>query len=96
MATIDIHRTHSLDREEARRRAEGFARSMEAKLGVAWRWEGDRLRLNAPSGVAKGATGLVSVETSNVRVEVELPWMLRGLKGKVEAKIQQKLDGLLS
>jgi putative polyhydroxyalkanoate system protein len=96
MATIDIKRSHTLERDEARRRAEMLARSMEEKLGVQWNWDGDRLRFNAPSGAAKGTTGLVSVEPSNVRVEVDLPLLLRALKGTVEAKIQQKLDGLLS
>lgn len=96
MATIDIKRSHTLERDEARRRAEMLARSMQEKLGVQWNWDGDRLRFNAPSGAAKGTTGLVSVEPSNVRVEVDLPLLLRALKGTVEAKIQQKLDGLLS
>jgi len=95
MATIDIKRSHTLDRDEAKRRAEALARSMEEKLGIRWRWEGDVIRFDAPSGAAKGATGVVKVEVQNVRVEVDLPFMLRPLKGTVESKINKKLDDLL-
>lgn len=95
MATIDIHRSHTLDKEEARRRSEGLARSMEEKLGIRWHWDGDRIRFDAPSGAAKGTTGAVHVDPSAVRVEVDLPFLLRPLKGTVESKISQKLDELI-
>jgi putative polyhydroxyalkanoate system protein len=95
MATIDISRSHTLDKDEARKRAEQLAKSMEEKLGIRWRWEGDRIKFDAASGAAKGATGTVSVDTSNVRVEVDLPFMLRPMKGMVESKITDKLDKLI-
>jgi putative polyhydroxyalkanoate system protein len=95
MATIAINRTHTLDRDEARRRAETLARSMEDRLGVRYRWEGDRIRFDAPAGAAKGATGLVTLSEAAVQIEVDLPLVLRGLKGTVKARIQQKLDKLL-
>ena len=96
MATIDIKRQHTLDRDEAKRRAEALARGMEEKLGIRWRWEGERILFDAPSGAAKGVTGMVSVEPGNVRVEVQLPLLLRAIKGTVESKINQKLDAVLS
>jgi putative polyhydroxyalkanoate system protein len=92
MATIDISRSHDLDKEEARRRAETLAKSMEDKLGIRWRWEGDKIRFEAPSGAAKGTTGTVHVDPKDVRVEVDLPFLLRAVKGTVESKINQKLD----
>lgn len=95
MATIDIKRSHTLDRDEARKRAEELARGMEAKLGIRWSWEGDRIKFDAPSGAAKGATGQVSVAETEVRVEVDLPFLLRAIKGTVESKINQKLDALI-
>jgi putative polyhydroxyalkanoate system protein len=95
MATIDIKRQHTLEKEEARRRAEQLARGMEEKLGIRWNWEGDRIRFDVPSGAAKGATGVVSVEPANVRVEVDLPFLLRAIKGTVESKINQKLNEIL-
>ena len=95
MATIDIRRAHTLDKDEARRRAEELAKGMEEKLGIRWHWEGDRIRFDVPSGAAKGASGTVSVEPKDVRVEVDLPLLLRAMKGMVESKINQKLDSLL-
>jgi putative polyhydroxyalkanoate system protein len=95
MATIDISRSHTLDKDEARRRAEALARSMEEKLGIRWRWEGQKIRFDAPSGAAKGTSGTVHVDPTDVRVEVDLPLLLRALKGTVESKINQKLDDLL-
>jgi putative polyhydroxyalkanoate system protein len=95
MATIDIQKAHALSSEDAKAKAEQLARSMEAKLGIRWRWEGNRIKFDAPSGAAKGATGVVSVEPSSVRVEVDLPFLLRAIKGTVEQKIQTKLDEVL-
>lgn len=95
MATIDIKRSHALGKDGARVKAEGLAKSLEAKLGIRWRWEGDKIQFDAPSGAAKGATGTVSVDTTLVRVEVDLPFLLRAIKGSVESKITEKLDDLL-
>jgi putative polyhydroxyalkanoate system protein len=95
MATIDIRRSHTLDKDEAKRRAESLAKGMEEKLGIRWSWDGDRIRFDVPSGAAKGATGTVSVDPRDVRVEVDLPFLLRAVKGTVESKINQKLDDLL-
>jgi putative polyhydroxyalkanoate system protein len=96
MATIDISRSHTLEKDDARRRAEALAKSMEEKLGIRWHWEGDKIKFDAPSGAAKGATGTVYVDPTQVRVEVDLPFLLRAIKGTVESKINQKLDELIS
>lgn len=96
MATIDIRRSHTLSIDEAKKRAEELARGMETKLGIRWRWEGDRIKFDAPSGAAKGANGTVSVDGSAVRVEVDLPFLLRAIKGTVESKIHEKLDQVIS
>jgi putative polyhydroxyalkanoate system protein len=95
MATIDISRSHTLEKAEARTRAEALAKGMEDKLGIRWHWEGDKIRFDAPSGAAKGATGTVHVDPTAVRVEVDLPFMLRPVKGMVESKISEKLDALI-
>src|SRR5262245_49597433 len=95
MATIDIRRTHALSTEEAKVKAEQLARGMEGKLGIRWRWEGDRIRFDAPSGAAKGTTGTVSVEQSAVRVEIDLPFLLRAIKGSIESKVNEKLNEVL-
>jgi len=95
MATIDITRSHTLDKEEAKRRAEALAKGLEDKIGIRWSWDGDKIRFDAPSGAAKGASGTVYVEPKDIRVEVDLPFLLRAVKGTVASKINQKLDDLL-
>jgi putative polyhydroxyalkanoate system protein len=96
MATIDIRRDHTLTRDEARKCAEELARSMEEKLGIRWQWDGDLIRFDAPSGAAKGAKGVVRVEASSVQVEIDLPLLLRAMKGMIESKVNEKLNGVLS
>ena len=95
MATIDIKRDHTLDIEEAKKRAEALATNMQEKLGIRWNWEGNDIRFDAPSGAAKGATGTVKVSTSQVRVEIDLPFLLRAVKGTIEGKVTEKLDKLI-
>jgi putative polyhydroxyalkanoate system protein len=95
MATIDITRAHTLSIEAAKTKAEEFAKSMETKLGLTWSWAGDDIKFEAPSGVAKGTKGNLSVTAKEVRVTVDLPFMLRVMKGSIEDKIHEKLNQLL-
>ena len=95
MATIDIKRAHTLDIAEAKTRAEALAKDMEGKLGISWKWEGDNISFDAPSGAAKGAKGTVKVDASQVRVEIDLPFLLRAIKGTIEEKVSEELDKLI-
>ncbi len=95
MATIEISRSHTLPKDDARKKAEELAKSMETRLGLTWSWDGDRIRFQAPSGAAKGTKGDVHVTDNTVKVTVDLPFMLRVMKGTIENKIHEKLDQLL-
>ncbi len=94
MATIDIKRAHSLELETAKGRAEDLANDLQEKLGITWRWEGEAIKFTAQSGVAKGVKGSVSVNTSQVRVEIDLPLLMRAMKGTLVGKVEKKLDKL--
>jgi putative polyhydroxyalkanoate system protein len=95
MSTIDITRAHALPKSDARTRAEEFAKSMQERFDLDWRWEGDAIRFDAPRGAAKGTKGEVTVTDKDVRVVIELPMLLRMLKGTIEAKVHEKLEKLL-
>ena len=95
MSTIDIKRDHSLPKDEAKKRAEELAKSLESKFNLVWRWEGDSIRFDAPSGAAKGTKGEVSVSDKTVRVQIDLPLLLRMMKGTVESKVNEKLAQIL-
>jgi putative polyhydroxyalkanoate system protein len=95
MATIDVSRSHALPKEEAKKRAESLAQSMQRKLDLDWRWDGDRIVFDASRGPARGTKGSVEVGDTQVRVLIDLPFLLRMMKGTVESKVSEKLAQLL-
>ena len=95
MATIDIKRAHSLPLDDAKKKAEELAKGMEQKFGLVWKWDGNTIRFDAPSGAAKGTKGEVAVTEKDVRVAIDLPFMLRVMKGTLEDKVQEKLSAIL-
>jgi putative polyhydroxyalkanoate system protein len=95
MATIDVRKSHALPKDEAKKRAEELAKSMQQKFDLDWRWEGDRIVFEAVRGSAKGTKGTVEVSDNDVRVQIDLPFLLRMLKGTVESKVNEKLGQLI-
>lgn len=95
MATIDITRAHTLPLDDAKKKAEELAKGMADKFGIEWKWEGNTIRFDAPSGAAKGTKGEVAVTEKDVRVAIDLPFMLRVMKGTIEGKVKEKLDALV-
>jgi len=95
MATIDISKPHTLSKDDAKKKAEELARSMAEKFGIDWRWEGDTIRFEAASGAAKGTKGEVAVTDATVRVAIDLPFMLKMMKGTIESKVNEKLAAIL-
>ncbi len=95
MATIDITRGHSLPLDDAKKKAEELAKGMADRFGIVWKWEGNTIRFDAPSGAAKGTKGEVAVSEKDVRVAIDLPFMLKMMKGTIEGKVREKLEALV-
>lgn len=95
MDSINIRGSNALGKAMARLKTESLAMSMEAKLGICWHWQGDQLKFDTPRGAARGTSGMISVDDTSVRVEIQLPALLRGFRGTVEGKIHDELDRLL-
>ncbi len=95
MATIDISRSHTLSLDDAKKKAEDLATGMADRFGITWSWDGNTIRFDAPSGAAKGTKGEVAVTASLVRVAIDLPFLLRVMKGAIEGKVKEKLDALV-
>lgn len=95
MATIDITRAHSLPLDDAKKKAEDLAKGMADRFGIAWKWDGNVIRFDAPSGAAKGTKGEVAVTEKDVRVQIDLPFMLKVMKGSIEDKVKEKLASLI-
>jgi putative polyhydroxyalkanoate system protein len=94
MASIDINRTHSLGLATAKERVEAVAARLQTKLGITWRWDGDKVAFHADSGVAKGVKGTISVTESNVHTEIDLPFLLKAMKGTITKKVEEELAQL--
>lgn len=95
MATIDVKRAHTLPKDEAKKRAEELAKSMQQKFDLEWRWDGDVIKFDAPRGAAKGTKGTVSVSDKDVHVQIDLPFLLKMMKGTIESKVTEKMDQIL-
>jgi putative polyhydroxyalkanoate system protein len=86
MATIDVTRNHTLGKDEAKKRANQVLDRLKDGYGIKGTWAGDKFDITAP------AKGTFTVSESSVRVEIDLPLMMRPLKGKIEEKVHQELD----
>jgi putative polyhydroxyalkanoate system protein len=95
MASIDITRNHTLSLDDAKKKAEELAKGMADRFGIQWKWDGDAIKFDAASGAAKGTKGEVAVTDKTVRVVIDLPFMLRVMKGTIEDKVKEKLDALV-
>jgi putative polyhydroxyalkanoate system protein len=90
MATIHIKCAHALGKQAARSSAEAIAQQLKNELQASYNWKGDYLEFSCP-----GASGCIRVSDASVEVEVDLSFLLRPLKGKIEREIEQQLQKLL-
>jgi hypothetical protein len=90
--TVDV--PHQLGRTEARRKIEdgmGQVRGQLAGLGarVEDAWTGDRMDFRV-AVLGQTVTGRIDVREEDVRVEVDLPWILARLAERVTHRIRQQ------
>ena len=90
MSAIDISRSHKHGKDEAKRRANALLEKLAKDQGVKGTWAGDTFNITAP------AKGTCDVTDSNVRIQIDLPFLMRPLKGKIESKITEELDRTLA
>lgn len=86
MATIHIKKTHSQDMEHARAHANETVEDLASKFGVKYQWEGDTVRFKGA-----GAKGFMSIDHGLVEVKMELSFMLRPFKSRIEQEITKHL-----
>lgn len=91
MPTIRAVRQHNLGLEAARAAVEGVAMQLQKDLSASHSWLGDSLNFECP-----GAEGCIEVTGSEVRVTVEIGWLLGPMRGRIEHSINQYLDENLS
>lgn len=87
MADIEVKRTHSMAKDEARKAAEEIAQSLQEKLDVRYHWDGDHLRFSR-----KGAEGFLRVGDDDLEIQIKLGLMFKPLRGTIERRIVEYLD----
>jgi putative polyhydroxyalkanoate system protein len=89
MPAISIKRRHKLDHKKAKAAAEKIARDLNKRFDLAYEWDGDQIEFERP-----GLSGSLHVGKTNVRLDVELSFLLFALKRPIEQEINKQLDAL--
>jgi len=87
MADIQVKRSHTLGKQQAREVAEQVAEKLKDRIQVKAHWDGDTLRFER-----KGASGFIAVSDDAVDVEISLALMFKPMKGMIEGKVREYLD----
>jgi putative polyhydroxyalkanoate system protein len=90
---------HRLGRQEARRRLESGIVRLRPELGIFlsglnYHWEQDTLNFTA-SAMWQRITGRIEVLDDTVRVEIDLPWMMRVLRDTITRRVRSRGIALL-
>jgi putative polyhydroxyalkanoate system protein len=97
-APLIVSISHSLGKEEARRRLSPGFTKVAAALPILKveqeAWNGDRLEFRV-SAIGQVAQGFLDVAKDHVRVEVHLPWLLQRMAGSIRDAIQARGKVLL-
>jgi putative polyhydroxyalkanoate system protein len=87
---ISIRRRHKLDPKHARAAAQKIAKDLNKRYGLICQWDGDDVTFD---GV--GVSGNMQVGKSQIKLDVQLSFLLSPLKGPIEREINKQLDTLL-
>jgi putative polyhydroxyalkanoate system protein len=87
MPNIDIRRKHGKSVKTAKAAVDKTANAIGRKFGIASEWNGDNLNFSR-----SGVDGHIHVGKSELRVHVELGFLLGTMKPMIEAEIRRQLD----
>jgi putative polyhydroxyalkanoate system protein len=89
MADIDVKRTHNLGLKAARAAADRMAEHLGNKFGLKGDWSGNTLNFERP-----GVNGSLSIDEKDLRVVVNLGFLLKAMKGSIEGAVRSELEKL--
>ena len=87
MSVIRVNRTHRLALEEARTLAEELVVNLAQEFGVKYHWEDETVKFKGA-----GAKGHMTVLADRVELKMELGFLLKPFKSKIENSIKRRLD----
>ncbi len=85
MADIDITQNHTLGKATAKQKATEVLTRVKGKTGLDGTWSGDVFTISKP------VKGTFTVTDTTVRVQIELGFAMRLMKGKIEEEIRGEL-----
>jgi putative polyhydroxyalkanoate system protein len=91
MSDIDITRSHTLGIKAAREAADRMARDLGRKFGLSGGWTGNTHHFDRP-----GVTGSLHLTEKELHLTVKLGFLLKAMRGPLEAAIVRELDALFS
>ena len=92
MADISVRRTHGLSQEEAKEKVSSIVSDVEEEFSSLVddiNWNDDRTRAKVKG---KGFSGQFEVDDSDVRIDIDLKLFARPFRGKVESRINSRMD----
>ena len=91
MHDIDIKRAHNMGLKAARAAADKMADHLGRKFGLQGGWKGNVLGFERP-----GVTGSLAVDDKDLRLTVNLGFLLKAMRGSIENAVQEELDKLFA
>ena len=91
MADIEIKRVHNLGMKAARAAADKMAEQLGRKFDLKGDWQGNVLRFERP-----GVSGMLSVNEKDLALSVSLGFLLKAMKGSIEAAVRNEMDKLFA
>ena len=87
MSDIQMRRAHGLPPQEVQARIEKLAGKLADRLGGTWCWEGQEAVCEA-----RGAKARVGYDETSISMNVKLPMLLRPMRSRLEAKIDEYFE----
>jgi putative polyhydroxyalkanoate system protein len=91
MPDIDIKRAHGLGLKAARAAADKMAEHLGRKFGLQGDWSGNVMKFERP-----GVTGSLAVDDKDLRLVVNLGFLLKAMRGSIEGAVNEELDKLFA
>jgi putative polyhydroxyalkanoate system protein len=89
LADIDIKRSHHLGMQAARAAADQMADDLGKKFGLSGGWTGNTHHFDRP-----GVSGSLHLTEKELHLTVKLGFLLKAMRGPLEAAIVRELDTL--
>ena len=89
MSVIEISRAHTMGADGAKKTADELATGLSNRFGMDYSWQQDVLKFRR-----SGVKGQLEVDDEHIHIKLELGFMVRPFKARIEQEIHNHLDGM--